>query len=598
MAIYSLSQTPIGRSTHAEGTAGAHIGYISRGGACSAIGAGNMPANSNEAQSWMLEQERADRKNARVVDKIMAALPRELSSEQRYKLVEDYVADITGRRAAYFFAIHESGEDAQNPHAHIVVRDRDFETGQKIIGLSDSKKQWEKRGRGQESATHWIRERWEHHANQALERAGHDLRIDRRSLEVQRDEALQQGDLNRAQALDRKAQIHIGVKAKKLAEKGIRPESKGNYQKIDQGRTREEYNAEIIDLNIEKKIRSRDHTLKTWGLFEKEQAAKERELEKQHRQTRNRLEKQEQETRTYHRIALKRLGEERNNYAQTQIRRKEAAQKQAFERLQTQQSKEAKDLKAEQGRIFARMAAFLDLTGKTTEKQKQATQEQAQRHKTQIETHHKTTAETLAKTRETALKDYETKITDALNRRDEDLNRAQQSKEQNEALIQSQLQERAAEREQARAAVEQVIKERQAKAKGTQTQKKPVRRAPEQDNQPQNGVKQMEKPAHELNHMITDKENNGRNSLERWQDQGFTKLAEHHSQEANQRGVKVSDITAEQAHKARYPDTHLQPTPEPQAQAESRAAEIQTEIESARSGQSQEQSQDRGMEIG
>ena len=188
-------------------------------------------------------------------------------------------------------------------------------------------------------------------------------------------------------------------------------------------------------------------------------------MEKQHRQTRNRLERQEQETRTYHRSQLKRLGQDRNTYAQTQIKRKEEAQKRAFLRIQVQQTQEAEKLKAEQGRIFARLSAFLDFTGKTAAKQKQAIQEQAQRHKTEIETHHKITMAEITKTRETSMKQYETKIMDAFSGRDEDLNRLEQNKEQAETLMQSQLQQRAAEREHARAAVEQVIKDRERQAK-------------------------------------------------------------------------------------------------------------------------------------
>ena len=271
MAIYSIDQTPIGRSTHADGTAGAHIGYISRGGACPAIGAGGgLSTNAQEVQEWLSEQEQSDRKNARVVDKIMFALPRELTPEQRYELAHDYAKEISLERTLYFFAIHETGKDASNPHCHLVIRDRDIETGQKVIGFSDSKKQWKERGRDQESATHWIRERLEYKINEHLEKAGHSVRVDRRSLVAQRDEALKRGEMQRAQELDRKAQIHVGVRAQKLAEKGIRPESNDNYRKTDKGRTRPEYNAEIISLNLEKQARSRDVSIRTRALFEKE----------------------------------------------------------------------------------------------------------------------------------------------------------------------------------------------------------------------------------------------------------------------------------------------------------------------------------------
>ena len=592
VAIFSLNIKSVGRSTHCAGTAAAHVSYISRGGAGAKIGAQHMPDNPDKAQAWLLEQEQNDRKNARVVDKIILALPRELTSEQRYELAREYAKEITQGRAAYYFAIHEEGKDANNPHCHMVIRDRDFETGQKIIGLSDSKKQWEVRGRGEESPSKWVRERWEHHANKALENAGYHERIDRRTLEAQRDEALKHGDIKRAQELDRKAQIHIGVKAQRLAAKGIRPESKGNYQKVDQGRTRGEYNAEIIDLHIEKKIRSRDHTIRTWGLFEKEQAAKDRALEKQNIQTRNRLEAQEKEIRAYYRVQLKRLGQDRNQYAETQVKRTDQERKQALQQLQLQQKQEIEKLRVEQGRLFARITAFLDFTGKTAEKRKKAIHHQEEQHQAQIKEHQKATDVKLNETRETAMVKYKGQITELLDRRDHALQRQDQNQKQVEHLIQSQLQQRAIDREHARKAVEHVIKDREKSEKA-------ISRVREQDNQPKQGATKMQKPAHELSHMISDKQNDGRTSLEKWQDRGMSKIAENHGQEAQARGVSVSQITAEHAHNARYSDKHLQPTPEPQAcQATNRAAEIKAEIEAARSGQGQQQSQDKGMEVG
>ena len=80
MAIYSLNHSSIGRSTHAAGTAGAHIGYITRSSACLDVLAERMPSarageRGGEARAWLDAQEAADRKNARVIDKVMLASP-------------------------------------------------------------------------------------------------------------------------------------------------------------------------------------------------------------------------------------------------------------------------------------------------------------------------------------------------------------------------------------------------------------------------------------------------------------------------------------------------------------------------------------------
>ena len=56
-----------------------------------------------------------------------------------------------------------------------------------------------------------MRLKWEEHANRALERAGHDVRIDRRTLE--------------AQGIDRESTIHIGPRAQHIEDFLQRPES-------------------------------------------------------------------------------------------------------------------------------------------------------------------------------------------------------------------------------------------------------------------------------------------------------------------------------------------------------------------------------------
>ena len=173
MAIYSLHVGRVGRSTHAAGTAAAHARYILRQSAASDVLSEHMPIGRKEVQSWLNAQEKADRKNARVIEKIMVALPRELHPLQRGRLVREYCNRITKGRAPWLAAIHDKGKDANNPHAHIIIRDRDIYTGKRVAQLSEK------------GSCERLRALWETVANEALSRASQSVRIDRRSLKAQ-----------------------------------------------------------------------------------------------------------------------------------------------------------------------------------------------------------------------------------------------------------------------------------------------------------------------------------------------------------------------------------------------------------------------------
>jgi hypothetical protein len=48
------------------------------------------------ARAWLDEQEEGDRKNARVIDKLMLALPIELDAQARVELVQSFVGSDAG----------------------------------------------------------------------------------------------------------------------------------------------------------------------------------------------------------------------------------------------------------------------------------------------------------------------------------------------------------------------------------------------------------------------------------------------------------------------------------------------------------------------
>ncbi|MEE4212422.1 MAG: MobA/MobL family protein [Parvularcula sp.] len=363
MAIYSLNLKSIGRTTHAAGTAGAHLLYIARPEAKPELMAEHMPTDPREARTWMNRAEMSDRKNARVADKVRIALPRELTSEQRRALVQDFAQELTKGQVPWFAAIHAQGKDALNPHVHLVIRDRDIETGKRVLRLSDSARDRAKAGL-EPKAVEWVRSLWEHRANQALEAAGHDVRIDRRTLE--------------AQGIDRAPTIHIGPQAIHVEDFVERPHSKivetGNgrsidYPQIDAGRTRKDRHAEIVDFNLEKAARSPDARTRDTARLQREQAALDRALEDQLiREARYRTQEARKLASQY-RTELRSVRQDRareDRALRESLRTDWHSRRSAMtERHVAERQALAKD----QGRFGARVLRVLDLTGSTRRRQ-------------------------------------------------------------------------------------------------------------------------------------------------------------------------------------------------------------------------------------
>ena len=258
MAIYSLNHKAIGKATQDRAyTAAAHIRYITRASACREIAGSRMPVDPDKAERWFRSEEKTDRKNARICDKVMIALPKELDAEQRVALVRDFAERVTQGKAPWLAAVHDKGKDRRNPHCHIVFRDRD-QNGRRCLHMSAGKSERALlREKGIDAmTTERMRVMWEHAANEHLERAGHRERIDHRSLE--------------AQGVERQPTVHEGVKVRQMAERGERPQSKVvqfrnaptaraerrsvDFREVDGGKTRQEHNAEIIRLSERRRL--------------------------------------------------------------------------------------------------------------------------------------------------------------------------------------------------------------------------------------------------------------------------------------------------------------------------------------------------------
>ena len=179
---------------------------------------GNMPewAGDDPREYWAAADEH-ERANGSLFKEVEFALPVELDDGQQRELASSFAAELTGEeRLPYTMAIHRGGGD--NPHVHLMISERGLD------GHARDAEQWFKRAnkanpeKGGALKTRslnkeWLantRQAWETAANGALERAGRSERIDHRSLAAQRAEAIERGQVNRADELNRQPGVHLG----------------------------------------------------------------------------------------------------------------------------------------------------------------------------------------------------------------------------------------------------------------------------------------------------------------------------------------------------------------------------------------------------
>ena len=179
----------------------------------------------DRARLWNAVEAAERRKDAQVAREVRVAIPRELSADDRRALVRDYAQrSFVDRGMVADIAFH--GGKGENPHAHIMLTTRTLTPE----GFGNKNRQWNKK----EHLVTW-RKDWADRANSALERAGRDERIDHRTLVEQRDEALANGDPERAVSLDRDPQIHLGRAGHIAAETKQPTELTTNANAIEDG---------------------------------------------------------------------------------------------------------------------------------------------------------------------------------------------------------------------------------------------------------------------------------------------------------------------------------------------------------------------------
>jgi hypothetical protein len=172
---------------------------------------------------WSAVEKKELRIDSQLAREVNIALAAELTNEQRYDLVREFVQEqFVSQGMVADVAWHQpqpdKGDHPDNYHAHIMLTLRRAGPD----GLDPIKT---RRWNSDALLKQW-RSAWADHQNRYLERYGHEDRVDHRTLEAQRIDAVKRGDQVQAVLLNRTPEIHLGPKARPMANRQYEPQSK------------------------------------------------------------------------------------------------------------------------------------------------------------------------------------------------------------------------------------------------------------------------------------------------------------------------------------------------------------------------------------
>jgi hypothetical protein len=237
MAIYHLTAKTVSRG---HGAAAAKSDYIERENRykkdhdeLAYKASGNMPSWAKDMpRKYWDSADTYERENGRLFKQVEFALPKELTTEEQIQLATAFaekIASTKDGKLPYSFAIHK-GHGKGNPHCHMMLSERVND------GNSRTPETWFRRaGKGEKAGAKktlelrpkdWllsVRREWSHEANKALEKAGHQVRIDHRTLA--------------AQGIDREPTQHRGPALCAMLAKGVTPRQREGEQEASREHT-------------------------------------------------------------------------------------------------------------------------------------------------------------------------------------------------------------------------------------------------------------------------------------------------------------------------------------------------------------------------
>lgn len=165
----------------------------------------------DRAMLWNAAEARETRSNSVTAREWELALPSEISDAARIDIARAFAQQLVERYGVAadvaIHAPHREG-DQRNHHAHILTTTRVLSAE----GLTDKTRILDAASTGGPEIEA-MRGYWAELQNRALELAGQEERVDHRSLEVQREEALSLGDTLKAEELDREPELKLGPAA-------------------------------------------------------------------------------------------------------------------------------------------------------------------------------------------------------------------------------------------------------------------------------------------------------------------------------------------------------------------------------------------------
>jgi hypothetical protein len=165
----------------------------------------------DRAALWNAAEARETRSNSVTAREWEVALPSEPSDAERIEIPRAFAQQLVERYGVAadvaIHAPHREG-DQRNHHAHILTTTRVLSAE----GLTDKTRILDAASTGGPEIEA-MRGYWAELQNHALELAWQEGRVDHRSLEVQREEALSFGDVLKAEELDREPELKLGPAA-------------------------------------------------------------------------------------------------------------------------------------------------------------------------------------------------------------------------------------------------------------------------------------------------------------------------------------------------------------------------------------------------
>ena len=169
---------------------------------------------TDRSRLWNEVEASETRRNSVTAREWELALPSEISAEDRSQITRDFAQELVSRYGvAVDVAIHAPHRegDQRNHHAHVLTSTRRLEAQ----GFTAKTRVLDSAKTGGVEIEQ-MRGVWAELQNRALERAGVVERVDHRSLEAQREAALERGDQLSAEELDRDPELKLGPAANSM----------------------------------------------------------------------------------------------------------------------------------------------------------------------------------------------------------------------------------------------------------------------------------------------------------------------------------------------------------------------------------------------